>query len=224
MRRTLALVALVALSGCARSAPGFSLGKYARSNGGEQVRLEGAVGGVYTRQTEPDGPGDEEDEYLAIPLVEAAGTIRLHELYGVTVSASTGLLTVEGQLRFGDPAFAFGILHGAGIGVVGINGDPLVQINLVGGVFTQIGLDTQNFLLLGARYVFDDVHGDATMGLAPTTTENGLHYLDLGVGWLGQLFSLFGIGAELHGGLIVPVDGDPPGWFILPTLTLHAAF
>lgn len=223
MRWTVALIALVALGGCVRSAPGFSLGKYARSNAAEQVRLEGAVGGVYTRETEPGTPGGDEDEYLAIPLVEAAGTIRLHELYGVTVTASTGLLTVEGQLRFGDPDFAFGVLHGAGIGVIGINGDPLVQINLVGGVFTQIGIATNHWLLLGARYVFDDVHGDATT-MAGMANENGLHYLDLGVGWLGQLFTLFGIGAELHGGLIAPVDGDPVGWFILPTVTLHAAF
>jgi len=223
VRWTVALLALVALSGCVRSAPGFSLGKYARSNGAEQVRLEGAVGGVYSRETEPDTPGADEDEYLAIPLVEAAGTVRLHELYGVSVTASTGLLTVEGQLRFGDPALAFGILHGAGVGVVGVNGDPRVQINLIGGGFAQIGVDNQNFVLLGARYVFDDVHGDATM-LAGASNENGLHYVDVGVGWLGQLFTLFGIGAEVHGGVIVPVDGSPAGWFILPTVTLHAAF
>lgn len=75
-------------------------------------------------------------------------------------------------------------------------------------------------MLLGGRYVFDDVYGGTSMAGA----QRGLHWIDVGAGWLGQLFGFFGIGAEAHGGVIVRVDGGPTSWFVALTFTLNAAF
>lgn len=211
---------MLAAAGCARGLPAHSLARYARSNQGEQVRLVGAVSGGYSRQTEPEAPGGDEAEALTVPLAETGGSYRLHELYSGSVTASAGLLTVEGQLRFGTPEAAIGIIHGAGVGVTSFGDDPQVQLNLIGGVFAQLGIDTENFVLLGGRYVFDDVYGGTPM----PGEERGQHWIGVGAGWLGQLFNFFGIGVELHGGLIVQVDGGPTAWFILPTVTLNAAF
>lgn len=214
---------VVVAAGCARGLPAHSLARYARSNSGEQVRLVGAVSGGYTRETEPGDPMDpldEEDEALAIPLAETGGTYRLHEMYSGTVTASAGILSVEGLLRFGDPEASIGVIHGAGIGLMSAGDDPQLQLNLIGGVFAQLGIDAQNFILLGGRYVFDDLYG----GNPGPGAERGLHWIGVGAGWLGQLFNFFGIGVELHGGLIVRVDGGPTSFFLLPTVTLNAAF
>ncbi len=209
-------------SACAgRGLPAHSLARYARANGGEQVRLAGAVSGGYVRETEPATAGGTEAEALAVPLAEVGGTYRLHELYGASVTASPGLLTIEGQLRFGDPSAAVAILHGIGGGVTAFGDEPTFQLNLVGGVFAQLGIDAQNFILLGGRYVFDDLHGG---GSTAGSTQRGQHWIGAGAGWLGQLFSFFGIGAELHGGVIARVDGSPTAWFLLLTVTLSAAF
>lgn len=209
-------------SACApRGLPAHSLARYARANGGEQVRLAGAVSGGYARETEPASAGGTEGEALGVPLAEVGGTYRLHELYGASVTASPGLLTIEGQLRFGAPSAAVAILHGIGGGVTAFGDDPTFQLNLVGGVFAQLGIDAQNFVLLGGRYVFDDLHGG---GSVVGSGQRGQHWIGAGAGWLGQLFSFFGIGAELHGGVIARVDGSPTAWFLLLTVTLSAAF
>jgi hypothetical protein len=211
-------------SACAvRGLPAHSLARYARANGGEQVRLAGAVSGGYARETEPASAGGTEAEALAVPLAEVGGTYRLHELYGASVTASPGLLTIEGQLRFGDPSAAVAILHGIGGGVTAFGDDPTFQLNLVGGVFAQLGIDAQNFVLLGGRYVFDDLYGGGSTP-TPAGVQRGQHWIGAGAGWLGQLFSFFGIGAELHGGVIARVDGSPTAWFLLLTVTLSAAF
>lgn len=224
MRRTIELsfALIFVLVGCTpRGLPPHSLARYARTNAGEQARLVGAVAGGYVRESEPDTPLEDEDEILAVPLAETGGTYRLHELYGATVTASPGLLTVEGQLRFGQPSAAIGVVHGIGAGITSFGDDPTVQLVLLGGVFAQLGIDDHNFILLGGRYAFDDVYGGDPGMMNP---ERSQHWIDIGVGWLGQLFSIFGVGAELHGGLNVRSGDQPAAWYILPTVTMNAAF
>ncbi len=216
----LLMVSLAGVGCAGRAVPAYSLARYARANAGEQVRLTGAAAGGYGRETEPAAPGADEEELLLVPMVEAGGRLRLHELYSVTATVSTGMLTAEGLLRFGDQRAAIGIVHGVGGGLRSLNDTPMFELNLVGGVFAQFGLDAQNYILVGGRYVFDDVYG----GEGPVRLQRGAHWISGGVGWTGQLFQFFGLGAELHGGVIARVDGQPTVFFIAPTVTVDAAF